>query len=191
MKCNHAKDYITLIGMPGVGKSYWGEKLAKYHKALFVDVDHIIESRYNKKLHSLVNHYKEDSFIKLESLQIKQLKFHAFNKKEGLKKVISTGGSAILSRQAMLFLVQNTTVIYLKDTLLNIKKRLGGLSLSKRGIIGLSRLNQNLFLLEKERRLFYEKYAEVVVDLSRSNPDINSFCYSNAEIKKLLKVFFL
>ena len=51
------KNNITLIGMPGSGKSTVGVVLAKRLGRRFVDSDLVIQDRHGKLLHELITEY--------------------------------------------------------------------------------------------------------------------------------------
>jgi len=53
---------IFLIGMPGAGKTYWGQKIAKTYQLDFIDLDTFIEEKENKKIGKLFEEIGEDSF---------------------------------------------------------------------------------------------------------------------------------
>ena len=57
---------ITLIGMPGSGKSTVGVVLAKTLGYSFLDVDLVIQERQGKLLQELLNTLGSESFLDLE-----------------------------------------------------------------------------------------------------------------------------
>jgi shikimate kinase len=58
---------VFLIGMPGVGKTYWGEKLASQYRLDFIDLDAYISSKENQSIPALFEKYGEPGFRKLET----------------------------------------------------------------------------------------------------------------------------
>ena len=74
--------------------------------------------------------------------------------------MIATGGSAVFGEEAMEHLREISTVVYLKLSYPNLKKRLG--DLKKRGVV--LKPGQTLKDLLEYRTPYYEKYAHVVVD---------------------------
>ena len=77
---------ITLIGMPGAGKSTVGVLLAKSLLMDFADTDLIIQRQAGKSLCEIINSQGRDSFIELENNIIASLHFE--------NTVIATGGLA-------------------------------------------------------------------------------------------------
>ena len=61
------KNNITLIGMPGSGKSTVGVVLAKRLGRRFVDSDLVIQDRHGKLLHELITEYGVEGFWQIES----------------------------------------------------------------------------------------------------------------------------
>ena len=51
------RDNIVLIGMPGAGKSTVGVVLAKHLGCRFVDSDLVIQEKYGKLLHELIEEH--------------------------------------------------------------------------------------------------------------------------------------
>lgn len=151
---------ITLIGMAGVGKSFVGQKLAERLNYKFIDVDEIIEEKTNKKLQEIINKEGDEKFIKIEGKTVLDL---------GKIKdcVISPGGSVIYSEKAMEFLKNNTTIIFLNDSFERIQKRIT--DKETRGIIGLKK--ENFEKLFEERMKLYNKYADVIIEISDFNVD--------------------
>ena len=83
-----SKDNITLIGMPGVGKSTVGVVLAKVLGYRFLDSDLEIQEQTGKLLHELIEEYGGDGFLEIENRVNAGL--------EDSRSVIATGGSAMV-----------------------------------------------------------------------------------------------
>ena len=80
------KNNITLIGMPGSGKSTVGVVLAKRLGRRFVDSDLVIQDRHGKLLHELITEYGVEGFWQIESDVNASLDLE--------NSIIATGGSA-------------------------------------------------------------------------------------------------
>ena len=145
------KDNIVLIGMPGAGKSTEGVVLAKRLGYSFVDSDLVIQERYGKLLHELIEEKGVEGFWKLENDVNASLTLH--------KSVIATGGSAVYGAGAMEHLREIGTVVYLKLPYEEIEARLG--DLNARGVT--LQPGQTLRDLYAERIPLYEQYAHVVI----------------------------
>ncbi len=145
------KDNIVLIGMPGAGKSTVGVVLAKRLGCSFVDSDLVIQERYGKLLHELIEEKGVEGFWKLENDVNASLTLH--------KSVIATGGSAVYGAGAMEHLREIGTVVYLKLPYEEIEARLG--DLNARGVT--LQPGQTLRDLYAERIPLYEQYAHVVI----------------------------
>lgn len=146
------KKNITLIGMPGAGKSTVGVVLAKMAGFHFLDSDLVIQQKTGKLLHELIDEYGREGFLKLEgeinaSLEVEQ-------------SVIATGGSVVYESNAMEHLREISVVVYLRLPYEELKGRLG--SLSKRGVV--LKEGETLAELYEERSALYENYADVKVD---------------------------
>ena len=146
---------ITLIGMPGSGKSCIGRQIASKLKMKQVDTDHIIEKKYGTSLSELIDRLGCDEFRKIEE----EILLSIFNR-DGENLLLSTGGSAVYSAKGMEYLKSMGKVVYLYCSYPTIEKRLG--DFSKRGII--LRPGQTLLSLYEERTPLYEKYADVTVN---------------------------
>lgn len=147
-----SKDNIVLIGMPGAGKSTVGVVLAKRLGYRFVDSDLVIQERYGKLLHELIEEHGVEGFWKIENDVNASL--------DGHRSVIATGGSVIYGSEAMEHLREIGTVVYLKLPYGEVVERLG--DLNARGVT-LTK-GQTLRDLYEERVPLYEKYAHIVID---------------------------
>lgn len=146
------KDNITLIGMPGVGKSTVGVVLAKVMGYRFLDSDLEIQEQTGRLLHELIEEHGDDGFLEIENRVNAGLQVH--------RSVVATGGSAVFGREAMEHLREISTVVYLRLPCEELAKRLG--DLHQRGVV--LKPGQTLRDLMEERAPYYEKYAHITVD---------------------------
>ena len=146
------RDNIVLIGMPGVGKSTVGVVLAKALGYQFVDADLLIQEAEGKLLSELIEEHGTDGFIEIENRVNSQIQTH--------RSVIATGGSVVYGKEAMEHLKSIGTVVYLKQNLRVLQRRLR--NLKGRGVV--LKEGQTLVDLYKERTVLYEKYADITVD---------------------------
>lgn len=143
---------ITLIGMPGVGKSTIGVILAKVLGYQFLDSDLLIQKEENRKLSEIIAQEGNEGFKKIENRVNASI--------EAERTVIATGGSVVYCREAMEHLKSVGTVVYLKLSLSALSRRLG--NLKGRGV--LLKEGQTLRDLYEERTPLYELYADIVID---------------------------
>ena len=146
------RDNIVLIGMPGVGKSTIGVVLAKVLGYQFVDADLLIQEAEGELLSELIEENGTDGFIEIENRVNSQIQTH--------RSVIATGGSVVYGKEAMEHLKSIGTVVYLKQNLRVLQRRLR--NLKGRGVV--LKEGQTLVDLYKERTVLYEKYADITVD---------------------------
>ena len=146
------KRNIVLIGMPGAGKSTVGVVLAKRIGYRFVDSDLVIQERYGRLLHELIEEQCVEGFWKIENEVNASLELQ--------RSVIATGGSVIYGREAMEHLRSMGTVVYLKLPVEEVMERLG--DLNARGVTMMP--GQTLEDLYEERVPLYEKYAHRVIE---------------------------
>ena len=142
---------ITLIGMAGAGKSTIGKQLAKLLDFNFLDGDLIIEERINQSIQNFLDQHGGKEFTKIEEEVLLSINID--------KTILATGGSAVLSDNAMQFLRKESEVIFFDVTYENISKRI--LNLSERGLV--REPNQSLQETYDERLSLYRKYADHVV----------------------------
>ncbi|HII30195.1 shikimate kinase [Candidatus Woesearchaeota archaeon CG08_land_8_20_14_0_20_47_9] len=150
---------ITLIGMPGAGKSLIGRELAKKLNYRFIDVDEIIEEKNGLKLQEIIDRFGDGRFKEIEEKTILEL---TNSKPRRLSNsVISPGGSVVYSEEAMRFLKKVSIVVFLNPSLKNIKTY--NSDFSARGVVGLKK--KSLEQLHNERLPLYRRYADVTMVL--------------------------
>ncbi|MCQ2491480.1 MAG: shikimate kinase [Lachnospiraceae bacterium] len=143
---------ITLLGMPGAGKSTIGVLLAKAINYDFLDTDLSIQRQEGMLLREIIAKKGLEEFKKIENQVNRDVCVE--------RTVIAPGGSVIYGEEAMEHLASISKVIYLKLSYEEIRKRLG--NLKKRGVVFAE--GQTLEDLYKERAPLYEKYSEVIID---------------------------
>ena len=143
---------ITLIGMPGCGKSTVGVVLAKAANMDFIDSDLVIQKEMGMKLSAIIDQYGDDGFREIEN------RINAALTVENT--VVATGGSVIYGEEAMRHLKEIGTVVYLKLSCEGITNRLG--DLHARGVT--IKEGWTLQDLYNERCPMYEKWADITVD---------------------------
>lgn len=143
---------ITLIGMPGAGKSTLGIVLAKKLGYRFVDTDLLIQEGCGMLLSELLESRGIEGFIDFENSVLSGL--------ECERHVIATGGSAVYGEQAMEHLRSTGMVVFLDIGIDGLRQRLN-MDLLERGVV--IREGNTLKDLLDERYPLYERYADVTV----------------------------
>lgn len=143
---------VTLIGMPGSGKSTVGVVLAKTLGFSFLDVDLVIQERQGKLLQTLLNELGTEKFLDLEGATIRSL--------SPKSTVLAPGGSCVLRQDAMEHLKSLGKVVYLRLDLPALEGRIH--NLTTRGIA--FGPGQTLRDVYAQRAPLYARYADVTVD---------------------------
>jgi shikimate kinase len=108
---------ISLIGLPGSGKSTVGRQLARRLQVPFSDSDHIIEQRLGCSIREYFEREGEASFRDLEQAVIDELT-------QTMSGVLSTGGGVVLRPPNRDNLSGRTHVIYLNSSPEELFRRL-------------------------------------------------------------------
>jgi shikimate kinase len=146
------KSSITLIGMPGAGKSTVGIILAKNLSLGFIDTDVLIQINQQRSLQKIIN--------ETGHLTLRAIEEHEILKLNVTDHVIATGGSVAYSNKAMCHLRDISTIVFLRAGFDEIKRRIH--NFDTRGIAKSS--HQSFRELFEERQLLYETYAEMTID---------------------------
>ena len=143
---------ITLIGMPGVGKSCMGRALSRVFQLKTIDGDKLIEKNTGRELHEIISTDGLDKFKKIEEEVLLSI--------NGDGLVISPGGSAVYYPSVMEHFKSLGPVVYLYASPEVLTARLG--DFSKRGVV--LEEGMTLYDLYLERKPLYEKYADIIID---------------------------
>jgi shikimate kinase len=149
---------LTLIGMPGSGKTTVGKCVAECWGYDLLDTDRLIEEREKKTLEELIDRYGLQRFVQIEAGHIRSIAV--------TKTVIATGGSVVYDENAMKHLQKISTVIYLDVPLAELEQRVGDLKI--RGVVIAS--GMSVADLWHERDPLYRKYAELIVISTGTDP---------------------
>lgn len=153
-----SKENVTLIGMPGSGKTTIGQHLAQRWGWTFFDTDHFIERGEGKRLEEIIEIVGFDEFLQIEARYVQKV--------TGINQVISTGGSVIYVNAAMQYLRSISTVVYLDVPVVELEQRAG--DLKARGVVIAP--GKTMTDLWRERHPLYVKYAHLSVVCSGDEP---------------------
>ena len=154
-----SKITLSLIGMPGVGKSTAGVLLAKQLGMAFVDTDLLIQTREDQRLEQIIAQSGSAGFCRIEEAVVLTLKRK--------HQVVATGGSVIYSTKAMQHLHAIGLAIFLDIELVALKNRLT--DLDRRGVVRAP--GQSIEMLYAQRRPLYRRQADLRVDCTGLWPD--------------------
>lgn len=148
---------IILVGMPGSGKSTLGIILARRLGYGYLDTDSFISQREKSTLQGIIDSKGLDYFLETEANVGSEIICD--------RVVIATGGSMIMSDEAMENLRSLGRVIYIDVSLDELKKRLG--NYTDRGIA--CKDGETLEDIFKSRQSRYEKYSDLTVTYKDGN----------------------
>ena len=148
---------VSLIGLPGSGKSTVGRQLARRLNLPFTDSDHVIEQRLGCPIREFFEREGEERFRDVESEVIDELSLGA--------GVLSTGGGAVLREANRQHLHQHSQVVYLKSTPEELMRRLR--HDTQRPLLQVQDPLQRLRDLYATRDPLYRETAHFVIDTGR------------------------
>jgi shikimate kinase len=150
---------LVLIGMFGSGKTTVGKMLAQKLRYHFIDVDELIERKYQKPLQRILDELGIKGFMKEEDRTIQLLRqWHC---------VIAPGGSAVYYPKGMAQLKRLGPRVYLRASLTTLKKRTP--DWSHRGVV--CPHGKTIGALYRERLPLLRKYADYTVDTRKKSLD--------------------
>ena len=143
---------VSLIGMPGAGKSTVGVLLAKRLGYGFLDTDLLLQRQEEALLQTILDRLGNEQFLDTEAEVIAAL--------DCRNTVIAPGGSVVLRELGAKRLKELGPVIFLDLPCEAVARRLG--NLATRGVTLAP--GQTLRELYDYRRPFYQKYADFTVN---------------------------
>jgi shikimate kinase len=167
------KSNITLIGMPGAGKSTIGIILAKNLGLGFIDTDVLIQINQQKTLQEIID--------ETDHLQLRAIEEQEVLKLNMSRHVIATGGSVIYSEKAMAHLGEISHIVFLDVAFEELKRRIH--NFESRGIA--KRDDQTFQELFDERRILYLRYAEITIDGNERDQEELAMAVADAIAKEM------
>ncbi len=150
---------LSLVGMPGAGKSVIGAKVAEELGWAHMDTDYLIEATYGVRLQAVANALDKESFLDVEAAIIASMRVQ--------RAVISTGGSVIYRPEAMQWLASLGPIVHLDAPLPLLLERIA--HNPDRGIaIAPGQSMEDLF---REREILYRQWANCSVQVSGLSVD--------------------
>ena len=137
---------VTLIGMPGAGKTTVGRILAQKLGREFVDCDEVLVQRAGMPIPDYFARFGEDAFRQLETALLREL-----GQKSRL--VLATGGGCVTRPENRDLLRQNGTVVWLKRPLHDLP--IAGRPVSQ--ALGVEEIY-------RRRQPLYEQFSDFAVD---------------------------
>lgn len=151
---------ISLIGMPGVGKSTVGVILAKLCGLGFCDTDLAIQQRFGASLQEILEQHGNQGFRHIEQQVLMDVAL--------ADVVVSTGGSVIFGDAVMERLKAAGPVVYLRADIATLEQRVAANPLR-----GIAREGSQTYAdVYAERCPIYEHHADVIVDAANGSADM-------------------
>ena len=109
---------VVLVGLPGSGKSTFGRQLAKEMGFPFLDLDQLIEERYQLKISEIFSMHGEGTFRDWESLVLQD------TLKQDRAYILASGGGTPCFNDNMDLINAQAISVYLDVPLGSISRRL-------------------------------------------------------------------
>jgi shikimate kinase len=169
---------LSLVGMPGCGKSTVGRHLARHIGLRFVDADHEIEQRIGMPIRDFFEQHGEAAFRDVEQDVIDEL-----SQQHGV--LIATGGGAVLRPSNRDALHSRTHVVYLRATPEELQRRLR--HDTHRPLLQVDDPLKRLRELFRDRDPLYRRTAHFVIEAARpSVPALLSMVLTQLELAGLI-----
>lgn len=143
---------LFLIGLPGVGKSYWARHVAATYGWSPADIDDLIEAQQQLPVSAIFEQRGEAAFRTLERQTLLQLIQHATG-----NTIVAAGGGTPCHHNNMENMLQAGTVVYLEITPQQLISRLEEESGKRPLLNNTTALADTLEALLEERRAIYER----------------------------------
>jgi len=169
---------LTLVGLPGSGKSTVGRQLARRLGLSFTDSDHVIEQRLGCSIRQFFDREGEAAFRDVEEAALADLASTGTG-------VLATGGGAVLRPANRQRLREAGPVIYLRSTPEEVFRRVR--HDSNRPLLQVKDPLGRLRALQEERDPLYRETAHFIIETGRpSVPTLVNMILMQLELAGLL-----
>lgn len=151
---------LTLLGMPGVGKSTVGKIVAVRLGVKFLDGDELIREGEGRAHGEVLRDIGREAFLDLECAYVERI--------GGVACVYAPGGSVVYRWRAVEHLRGSGPVVLLRVGVEELQGRIGDV-VARGVVLGPDQSVEALFL---ERMPLYERAATVVVDASGDSAEL-------------------
>jgi len=149
---------IALVGLPGVGKSTIGRRLARVMGRTLLDTDAMVEAAAGLSIAEIFEREGEPVFRELEAAALARCMTH------GSESVISTGGGIVLAPRNRTCLATETFAIYLR---VPAERLISRLARGQRPAFRSGDVAGKLSILEEQRDPLYRAVASLTLDVER------------------------
>jgi len=169
---------LSLVGMPGCGKSTVGRHLARQLGLRFVDTDNQIERRIGMPIRDYFAQHGEEAFRDVEQDVVDEMTALT-------SVVLATGGGAVLRPSSRNALHSRSHVFYLRSSPEELSRRLR--NDQHRPLLQVADPLRKLRELYRERDPLYRRTAHFVVEAARpSVPALLSMVLMQLELSGLV-----
>ena len=152
---------VVLVGLPGSGKTTFGRQLANELAFPFLDLDHLIEERYQLKISEIFSIHGEGKFREWETLVLQD------TLKQDSAFILASGGGAPCFNDNMDFIKANGVSVFLNVDVNDLATRLYKAQGNNRPLLDKSQ-SEDVVIASikktfKERLSFYQQ-ADIQVD---------------------------
>ena len=153
---------VSLVGLPGVGKSTVGRRLARDLNVPFIDCDSVLEQRLGERIAGFFERFGEAAFRDAEQELLRELV-------EGAAvggAVIATGGGVVIREANRRLLRERTTCVWLDARPAALLERLG--RNNRRPLLQVADPRARLMELARQREPWYAEASTVKVTALRN-----------------------
>jgi len=153
---------LSLVGLPGVGKSTVGRRLARNRNVEFVDCDAVLEQRIGERIASFFERFGEAAFRDAEQDLLHEL----VERCVATGAVIATGGGAVVREANRRLLRERTVCVWLDARPAALLERLG--RSNRRPLLQVADPRARLMELASQREAWYAEASSIKVAALRN-----------------------
>lgn len=142
--------------MPGVGKTYWGMRIAEHCRFPFADLDTFVEEQEKTSIADLFAQYGENGFRERESKHLQQLVLTEGN------TIVACGGGTPCFNNNLALMKAEGCVIYLQADVATLVAQINSSDNIRPLLKGQSDMTAYLEDLLQKRSAFYEQADHIL-----------------------------